>query len=258
MLSRSSQVSKNSVSMRPAWSGCSAAARAGPAVMADSRTVAIAIRPIAGNFALGERYLQFASAITNFTEENVAAGFPSRQPTTAPAAAKGDAKKKPAQARASAPVMGLAAYSPEWKQQIAKMRLRIEKERTPPGQDALAFKTGSGGLIDGEFVAQAMCLAHGWQEANTLRALQRIVDSGALPRAAAEQLHDNYRLLRRMEGILRRWSYEGEDVLPVDPEPFYRVSVRCGYPTPEAFAAALAGWRRAIREVYRMVLDPAA
>ena len=40
-----------------------------------------------------------------------------------------------------------------------------------------------------------------------------------------------------------------------DPEPFYRVSVRCGYPTPQTFAEALAGWRRAIREVYRMIFD---
>jgi len=56
--------------------------------------------------------------------------------------------------------------------------------------------------------------------------------------------------LRRVEGILRRWSYEGETVLPDDAAPYYRVSVRCGFPSPGEFGKALAKWRKAIREVY--------
>ena len=134
------------------------------------------------------------------------------------------------------------------------MRERIEKERTPAGQDALAIKTGSGGLMDAEFIAQTFCLANGWQEANTLRALLRARDSGALARNDADSLIENYRQLRRVESILRRWSYEGEAVLPAEDAPFYRVSVRCGFGTPEEFRRALAQWRRAIRVVYKKVL----
>ena len=52
---------------------------------------------------------------------------------------------------------------------------------------------------------------------------------------------------------MRRWSYEGETVLPDDPAPYYRVSVRCGFATPEEFGKALAKWRKAIREVYEKV-----
>src|SRR5258708_6293867 len=131
------------------------------------------------------------------------------------------------------------------------MRMRIEKERTPRGKDDLAIKTGSGGLVDAEFIAQTLCLQHGWQEANTLRALERARDAGLL--ADAEKLIENYRRLRRVEGILRRWSYEGETVLPDDPAPYYRVSIRCGFGTPTEFRAALAEWRRAIRGVYDKV-----
>ena len=36
------------------------------------------------------------------------------------------------------------------------MRERIEKERTPSGRDHLAIKTGAGGLIDAEFMAQVV------------------------------------------------------------------------------------------------------
>ena len=81
----------------------------------------------------------------------------------------------------------LACYSPDWKAKVHEMRMRIEKERTPPGKDALAFKTGSGGLIDAEFIAQAVCLERGWQEANTLRVLQRAGAEGALEPAEASR-----------------------------------------------------------------------
>jgi glutamate-ammonia-ligase adenylyltransferase len=137
-----------------------------------------------------------------------------------------------------------------WKREIAAMRLRIEKERTPTGQDALAIKTGAGGLIDAEFVAQTACLAHGWQEPNTMRALERAGNEGALDPNDAKELIENYRALRRIESILRRWSYEGETVLPVDPAPFYRVSVRCGFDSAEEFRNAVAGYRKAIRRIY--------
>jgi glutamate-ammonia-ligase adenylyltransferase len=146
-----------------------------------------------------------------------------------------------------------ACFTPEWKSDIAHMRSRIEKERTPPGQDALAFKTGAGGVMDAEFIAQAMCLEHGWQEASTLCALQRVRGDKALPAADADKLLDNYRHLRRLESILRRWSFEGEAVLPTDPAPFHRVAVRCGFDSAEAFRNALAHWRKAIREVYLKV-----
>jgi glutamine synthetase adenylyltransferase len=61
----------------------------------------------------------------------------------------------------------------------------------------------------------------------------------------------NYRQLRRLEGILRRWSYEGETVLPNDPAPFHRVAVRCGFESSEQFRESLTRWRVAVREVYR-------
>ena len=134
------------------------------------------------------------------------------------------------------------------------MRLRIERERTPTGKDHLAIKTGKGGLMDAEFIAQTLCLEQGWQEANTLRVLERGRGTGVLPEA--DRLIENYRQVRRLEGILRRWSYEGETVLPDDPAPYYRVSVRCGFGTPETFREALAAWRKAIREVYLKVFEP--
>ena len=158
----------------------------------------------------------------------------------------------------SRPSQPLAAFAPDWKQQIARMRQRIEKERTPAGKDALAIKTGSGGLIDAEFLAQMFCLENGWQETNTLRALERAKAEKKLPPKAAEELITNYRQLRRIEGILRRWSYVGETELPDDPAPLYRVAVRCGFGDADAFMASVAACRAAIRRVYGETIEEIA
>jgi glutamate-ammonia-ligase adenylyltransferase len=176
-------------------------------------------RFIAGEAKVGEVFQAIASSLTNFSA-------------------------RPA----------IVAFTPDWKQQIAKMRARIEKERTPPGQDALAIKTGAGGLIDAEFIAQMFCLERGWHEANTLRALQRAASEGVFSRDGAEKLIENFRELRRVEAILRRWSYAGETVLPHDPAPLYRVAVRCGFANAEEFMSAVARWRRVIRQSYEKAL----
>jgi glutamate-ammonia-ligase adenylyltransferase len=153
----------------------------------------------------------------------------------------------------SKPSLPMAAYTRDWKEQIHKMRMRIEKERTPKGQDDLAIKTGRGGLMDAEFVAQALGMDHGWQEPNTLGMLERGREASVLP--DAEKLIENYRALRRVEGILRRWSYEGETVLPDDPAPFHRVAVRCGFASADSFRGAVGRWRSAIRAVYERVFS---
>jgi [glutamine synthetase] adenylyltransferase / [glutamine synthetase]-adenylyl-L-tyrosine phosphorylase len=191
-------------------------------------------RAVAGDLKLGGEFQKLAMALANFTAGNVRTKFQVHE------ARKGR-------------MTGLSAYTPKWKSEIRQMRIRIEKERTPPGQDALAIKTGAGGLMDVEFVAQEFCLAHGRHEPNTLRALEQARDAGALAAGAAERLIESYRRLRRVEGILRRWSFEGETVLPAEDAPFHRVSIRCGFASPEEFRGAVAKWRRDIRSVYNKV-----
>jgi glutamine synthetase adenylyltransferase len=84
-----------------------------------------------------------------------------------------------------------------------------------------------------------------------LRALDRGRTSAVLPEP--DLLIENYRRLRRLEGILRRWSYEGETVLPDDPAAYLRVAIRCGFSSAESFRVAVASWRAAIRDVYLKV-----
>jgi len=178
-------------------------------------------RPIAGDMIAGNQFQKLAATLTNF-------GRPSEP---------------------------LAAYRPDWKQEIARMRARIEKERTPPGKDNLAIKTGVGGLVDAEFLAQTLCLAHGWHEPNTLRALRMAREQGALIGAEAGTVIENYRNLLRIECVLRRWSFEGETVLPDDAAALDRVAIRCGFPEAKGLMKAVGDCRAAIRKVYSKFFD---
>ncbi len=184
-------------------------------------------RFIAGNADAGTGFQRLAAALTDFSIESISRGF--------------DLNGR----------KGLACYTPDWKQEIAGMRLRIERERTRTGKEALAFKTGAGGLVDAEFIAQTLAMENGRAEPNSLRALLRAKEAGALPDADA--LIENYRKLRRVEGILRRWSYEGEAELPDEPAPLYRVAVRCDFLNAEEFMKSVTEWRAAIRRAYQKV-----
>ena len=173
-----------------------------------------------------------------------------RPVTGQPTVLKGFAQMARAVTDFTGPGREIAAYGPDWKSEVHRMRMRIEKERTPGGKDPLAIKTGRGGLMDIEFVAQALCLEHGWTEPNTLAAIQRGAREGRLPRDSADILAENYRRLMRIERILRRWSFEPESLLPDDPAPFYRVAARCGFQNSEVFQEAVTGYRAAIRAEY--------
>ena len=175
-------------------------------------------RAIAGNSTIGVKFQKVAALLTNF----------------------------------KTPSHPLTAFVADWEKRINDMRLRIQNERTPKGKDELAIKTGKGGKHGCRIYCSGLCLRYGWQEANTLRALDR----GARPRGyfpEPDLLIENYRRLRRLEGILRRWSYEGETVLPDDPAAYLRVAIRCGFSSAESFRVAVASWRAAIRDVYLKV-----
>lgn len=187
-------------------------------------------RPVAGDAATGTKFQALAESLSNFK-------------------ALGATREPGAESKPKAPaVLPPVCFAADWKARVLEMRTRVAQERTPRGQDELAIKTGRGGLMDAEFVAQALCLEHGWHEGHTMRALERGRNAGLLP--LADSFLESYQQLRRVEGILRRWSYEGETVLPDDPAPYYRVAVRCGFLAPDDFRAAVAGWREAIRAGY--------
>ena len=190
------------------------------------------VRPIAGDLQAGAQFQQLAAALANFTPENVAAGF------VAPATRGKKAGR------------------------LVRLHARLEKGNRRharahcPGTNAVG--QGSFGHQDrhgridrrrifGASLLPGPRLARG-KHMERLATRRRI--RPCFPSATTALLLQNYGQLQRIEGILRRWSYEGETVLPDDDPALRRVAVRCGYAGPEDFMQSVDAMRAAIRSVY--------
>ncbi|TYC51986.1 bifunctional [glutamine synthetase] adenylyltransferase/[glutamine synthetase]-adenylyl-L-tyrosine phosphorylase [Rhodobacterales bacterium] len=89
---------------------------------------------------------------------------------------------------------------------VRSMRARIEKEKGT--KDLWDMKQVAGGLVDIEFIAQFLQLAHARENPSILaqgteQALERLRDAALLPQDEAELLLDALRLYQRLTQILR-------------------------------------------------------
>jgi len=154
-----------------------------------------------------------------------------------------------------------APLSAKEKEEIFKMRERIEKERTKGHDPAREIKLGAGGIIDIEFAAQMLQLSCGHREtavrvSGTLPALKALAAAGPLSPADAEILEKGYRFLRTLENKLRIVSDRSLDTLPADPAELEHCARRVGYraaggqTAAEQLTADFRRHARAVRETY--------
>jgi len=92
---------------------------------------------------------------------------------------------------------------------ILKMREKIEIEKGLPNSPESAFKSGPGGLVDIEFIAQIKQLQSPDEDSairstNTRLILAALGDRDMIKKSDADQLLGNYNFLRRLEYNLRR------------------------------------------------------
>ena len=108
--------------------------------------------------------------------------------------------------------------------EIARLRKRMEKEIAKENASSFNIKTGRGGMVDVEFLAQYFQLVHGrelreLQETNTLKALQKTCEAGILDICDYEKLRDGYKFLRRLENMLR--LVHDQSINEISNEPAY-------------------------------------
>jgi glutamate-ammonia-ligase adenylyltransferase len=144
--------------------------------------------------------------------------------------------------------------------EIARMRARIERERGTAGALGINIKTGRGGLVDVEFLVQALQLRHGHAHTavrarGTLAALRALEAARLLPATESRALADGYVFLHAMESRLRLERDRPIDETDVDDAALLPLARRLGYAGTDAAAVAAlradqARHREAIRAVY--------
>ncbi len=132
---------------------------------------------------------------------------------------------------------------------IDGMLERIRHERGS-GSDFLDLKTGRGGIIEAEFLVQALQMGENIWEPNWERAADRLRERRILKDAESEKLKEAYRFLRRCESAVRRYENKAVSALPSDPSEQRKLAIRAGYDSFEAFQREYIDARDAIHALY--------
>jgi [glutamine synthetase] adenylyltransferase / [glutamine synthetase]-adenylyl-L-tyrosine phosphorylase len=96
----------------------------------------------------------------------------------------------------------------EGRQEIYRLRMRMENELAREKEGSYNIKTGRGGMVDVEFAVQYLQLKEGYRcpelrTPSTVVALKEISTMGLLPDGSAQTLLTGYKFLRKLENRLR-------------------------------------------------------
>ena len=146
--------------------------------------------------------------------------------------------------------------------EIRRMRERMESELGREASRGRNPKTGHGGLVDVEFAAQFLQLAHGHDHpevrtGSTPVALALLGAAGLIDEADRGPLARGYEFLRRVELRLRIVHDYGVDHLPQDGPPLAQLARRLGYFGDDPGARFLSDYERttaAVRDAFERVV----
>lgn len=101
-----------------------------------------------------------------------------------------------------------ATIDDEGRQEIYRLRMRMENELAREKEGSYNIKTGRGGMVDVEFAVQYLQLKEGYRcpelrTPSTVVALKEISTTGLLPDGSAQTFLTGYKFLRKLENRLR-------------------------------------------------------
>ncbi len=132
--------------------------------------------------------------------------------------------------------------------QIAGMLQRIRQERGSAA-DVLDFKTGTGGVIEAEFLVQALQMRTGIWNPQTISALDELTAKRLLSQEEAALLKESYLHLRLIESVLRRWENKSVSTLPADETEQQKLAKRVGADSLDSFAKRYREARESIHSI---------
>ena len=149
-----------------------------------------------------------------------------------------------------------ACQDPDLFMKIDDMVHRIRRERGS-GLDFLDLKTGSGAIIEAEFLVQALQMRANVWEPNWERAVDALNQSEHLDKSDVARLKNFYAFLRRCELVLRRYDNRSVSMLPGDPDEQRKFAIRLGYNDFDAFRRDYLTAREAIHTIYERQITAA-
>ena len=137
--------------------------------------------------------------------------------------------------------------------QIDGMLQRIRHQRGSAA-DLLDFKTGTGGVIEAEFLVQALQMRAGIWNPQTMGVLRELTTKGLLQEEEAALVKKSYEYLRLIESALRRWENKSISSLPADETEQRKLAHRIGADSLDSFGRRYREAREGIHAVYSRYL----
>ena len=147
------------------------------------------------------------------------------------------------------PIWREVGKRPDLFAKIDNMLERIQRDRSS-GSEFLDFKTGSGGIIEAEFLVQALQMRSGIWEQNWEKALGALQTNNVIPEPDVNHAIQSYNLLRRIETALRRFENKNVSRLPVTTEEQKKLAKRLDYADADLFAKEYRAARDTIHSLY--------
>ena len=146
-----------------------------------------------------------------------------------------------------------------------RLRQRMEKELGKEDAQRRNIKTGRGGMVDVEFIAQYLQLLHGRKNTalrcrNTVDALHILQSENLISEMNYENLVSGYKFLRRLENKLRLVHDQSINELSANPEYLAKLARHLNYPDstgqPEKlFLEEYAETTQTIRGIFDHILN---
>jgi [glutamine synthetase] adenylyltransferase / [glutamine synthetase]-adenylyl-L-tyrosine phosphorylase len=140
----------------------------------------------------------------------------------------------------------IAGRDPDLFDKIDAMLRRVRAERGS-GNDMLDFKTGIGGIVEAEFLVQALQMRHDVRETSVRLAISKLANIISSEDSAL--LGCSYEFLRHLETVLRRWRNTSASSLPPDPIEQRKLAIRMGFKGREDWQQAYESARADIHAI---------
>ncbi|MBI3192144.1 MAG: glutamate-ammonia-ligase adenylyltransferase, partial [Pedosphaera parvula] len=139
--------------------------------------------------------------------------------------------------------------------EVAAMKQRIEEEVVRTGELERNVKLGYGGIREIEFVTQTLQLLNAGripflQGAQTLPALEKLVQYNLLVRQDADTLREAYCFLRDVEHRLQMENNLQTHTIPIERKPRERLAALMTFPSLPKFEAAHRSHAQQVRKIY--------
>jgi len=140
----------------------------------------------------------------------------------------------------------IAGRDPDLFDKIDAMLRRVRAERGS-GNDMLDFKTGIGGIVEAEFLVQALQMRHDVRETSVRLAISKLAN--IISSEDSTLLGCSYEFLRHLETVLRRWRNTSASSLPPDPIEQRKLAIGMGFKGREDWHQAYESARADIHAI---------